>query len=355
MLFDIRNIPVIWHWQWQAQSHFDPLSLLAALAIVAIGLAGVLITYRVEHPGKSWALGSWGVALVCVILILGRNYDDPRSIKMASEADNLWADYSTLIKQLPELTKPDEAVIFTDRRFEFYLLDMDKSSTQRYVIAKHTQPIILETVPRLLRQDAEHGRIWLVTDNLNNRQLAYATELWLSKYGDKDENYQFGDSVQLTAFKPHLSQEAWEAIPPEPSLSVVVKPDDYTFNKIASLLGWNWPEFDGRPQPTLEAGETHSFELYWIYRGKVPEDLFFVRLLNESGQIVYETFTTPRPDNRLIPGQLLIEDATIDLPPDFASGIYHLQIGFLIPVVETGELTFALPPELTKLQVVQSK
>ncbi len=190
----------------------------------------------------------------------------------------------------------------------------------------------------------------LISDGLDNRQLAYATELWLAERGQPVEHYRFGDSLQLTAYELQPPVR-WEAIPPEPPLTVLVNPKNYTFNGIAALLGWHWPNLEKETPPILHPGQKYPFALYWIYRGKAPTDTFFVRLLNTNGQITLETALTPRPDNHLIPGQLLIEDTTLSLPPDFPPGTYHLQIGFFIPVVETGELLFDLPPELTAVTV----
>jgi hypothetical protein len=103
----------------------------------------------------------------------------------------------------------------------------------------------------------------------------------------------------------------------------------------------------------LQTGRAYDFELYWIYRGKAPQDRFFVRLLDQAGQAVVEVLTTPRPDERLIPGQLLIEDAILTLPAQLTPGTYTLQIGFTIPVVETGELVFSLPAELTEVRITR--
>ena len=366
--FNIGQIPVVWRWQWVALSHFDPLSLLAAGLILGLGLGGLMIFYGpatsrtpfflkkwgFQHRAAGlWPLSAWLIALGCVALMLYRSYDDPRSIKEAEKADKLWPAYSALATQLPDLVAPHEAVIFTDRRFEYYLLDLDKSPAQRYVVAKPNQPEILETVPKLLRQDLKNtNRIWLVTDALDNRQLAYALELWLHERARPVEHYRFGESVQLTAFAPDPAA-TWEAIPPEPVLAGLVDPDDQTFNGIASLLGWDWPGLDGAQPLALQAGQSYGFELYWIYRGKAPEDLFFIRLLDVSGQPVVEVTAMPRPDQHLIPGQLLSEAALIAIPETASAGLYRLQIGFFTPAVESGELIFSLPPEITEIQIGQ--
>jgi len=205
-------------------------------------------------------------------------------------------------------------------------------------------------VPKLLQQQAEQGRIWLVTDDLDNRLLAYAIELWLKERASPVEHYLFGDKVQLTAFELYPSVTG-EAIPPEPQLAGLVEPPDYTFKGIAALLGWNWPGLPSANPPMLQSGQTYDFELYWIYRGKAPEDLFFIRLLDDSGQVATQAFTTSRPDSRLIPGQLLLEDAALTLPNSLAPGLYHLQIGLLTRAVDTGELTFPLPAEMTEIEV----
>jgi hypothetical protein len=358
--FDPRRLQIIWHWEWVDMTYFDWPSLLAILLMIGMGVAGIIMLFQQKRIARFWPVASWLVAGGCIAVMLLRNYDDPRSIKRAEEAVTFWPDYRALITQLPKLVKPEDAVIFTDRRFELYLFNMDKSSAQRYVLSKPTQPRILKTVPKLLQNHAQQGRIWLVTDELDNWQLAYATELWLMERGRPVEHHLFGRSVQLTAFAPDSVSSyetrhplaSWAAaIPPEPQLAGLVRPDDYTFHRIASLLGWHWPDLAETNPPLLQAGQTYDFELYWVYRGKSPEDLFFVRLLNQAGEVVLEVFTTPRADSRLIPGQLLIEDATLTLPADLSPGNYHLQIGFLIPVVEAGELTFPLPAEMTEVYI----
>ncbi len=346
--FDIRQIPVIWRWHWVEQSHFDAISLIAAVVVIGLGLGGTILAVK-TRLSRRWAWAGWAAALGCAAVILGRSYDDPRSIDPSGGAAKLWPAYSALVDQLPALVKPGEAIIFTDRRFEFYLLDLDKSAARRYIIAKPDQPRILETIPHLLEQDAPL-RVWLVTDDLDNRQVAYATELWLNQRATPIEHYRFGDSVQLTAYNT-AGTVPWTAIPPEPQLAGLVNPDRYTFNGIAALLGWDWPELNGCCPPRLKPGEPYDFELYWIYHGKAVEDRFFVRLLDETQQPVVEVFTHPRPDQRLIPGQLLIEDAVLTIPPTLPPGVYQLQIGFTIPVVEAGELVFDLPGEMTAIEI----
>jgi hypothetical protein len=350
--FDLTHIPVIWRWQWADLSHFDPLALLAALLIMALSLAGVIAIYLFQRDFKVWLVIAWLLAGSSVALILARSYDDPRSIKDEAEASNLWPAYQTLVRGLPQLVSPGDALVFTDRRFEFYLLDTDKSSSQRYIIAKPSQPEILEAVPRLL-QSASPERIWLVTDDLDNRQLAYATELWLREHGRPTSSYIFGESVRLTAFEPLPSTTPWEALPAEPSLAGLVDPGDTKFNGIAALLGWAWPGLETTSPPRLQTGQIYPFELYWIYHGKTSEDKFFLRLLDASSQPVLEAWLSPSTGNDLIPGQLVIEAATLPLPADLPAGLYHLQLGFSTAAVEAGELIFDLPADMTEIQIVR--
>jgi hypothetical protein len=350
LLFDPTSIPVIWRWQWGDLTHFDWLTLLSALLIIALGWGGLIIFYRRRQAAWLGVVGAWLVSLAAVLFILARNYDDPRFIEKALETRRLWPAYHRLMAQLPSLVGPTDAVIFTDRRLAFYDFNQDKSAAQRYLIAKPNQSLMLETVPKLLRQSAERGRIWLVTDDLDNLSLAYATELWLQERARPTESYVFDDRLRLTAFEVSPSA-SWEAIPPEPRLDGLVEPEDYTFNGIAALLGWNWRGLDPSSQPILQAGQTYDLELYWIYEGKAPEDLFFIRLLDDAGQGVAQAFTTPRPSSRLVRGQLLGEDTTLALPDRLAPGHYHLQIGLLTPAVDAGELIFPLPAEITEVEV----
>lgn len=289
--FDPANIPLIWRWQWGELRHFDLVSLLAALLIVALGLIGVTLAgnYRFQELFSSRKLlggGAWLVALGCVVVMLVRSYNDPRSIEQPEETDELWPAYSALVSHLPRLVVAGEPLIFTDDRFGFYLLDTDKSQAQRYLIAEGAQSQILKTVPQLLQAPAEQGRIWLVSDSLDDKQLSYATQLWLRAHAALTESYTFGDSVRLSAFEPLPSHVPWEPIPPEPPLAVLVDPDDYGFHRIAALLGWNWPDLNPDAPASFQTGQSYHFELFWIYHGKAPQDTFFVRLLDSTHQPV---------------------------------------------------------------------
>jgi hypothetical protein len=251
---------------------------------------------------------------------------------------------------LPALTTAGDTVVFTDRRFEFYLFDTDKSAARRLLVAKHTQPDILTAIPTVLLERAKSGHIWLVTDDLDNRELAYATELWLRRRGQPVGHYRFGDSVQLTKFQLNPAAP-WSALTPLPAINRPFKTDEYRFNGIASLQGWDWPALPADVPPALAAGQTYPLDLYWIYHGKSPDDHFFVRLLNPASESVTESMAAPSPENREIPGQLNLETAEVKVPPTLPPGMYTLQVGFTTAAVETGELTFALSPEVTQIRV----
>jgi hypothetical protein len=76
-----------------------------------------------------------------------------------------------------------------------------------------------------------------------------------------------------------------------------------------------------------------------------------VRLIDANGDTALETTTTPWPESRLISGQLIIEDADVALAADIPAGFYQTQIGFKIPVVESGELIFDLPLETSRIEI----
>ena len=148
----------------------------------------------------------------------------------------------------------------------FIYLTKTKRQLNAILSPNPRQPQILEIVPRLLQQQAEHGRIWLVTDDLDNRLLAYAIELWLKERASPVEHYLFGDRVQLTAFEVDTSILGGYST--SATMAGLVKPPDYTFKGIAALLGWNWPGLPSANPPILLSGQTYDFELYWIYGGK---------------------------------------------------------------------------------------
>jgi hypothetical protein len=136
---------------------------------------------------------------------------------------------------------------------------------------------------------------------------------------------------------------------------VLVDPDDYTFHRIAALLGWNWPDLNPDVPATFQAGQPYRFELFWIYHGKAPEDAFFVRLLDSTHQPVGEARFSSQSEGSFIEGQLITEKTTLLIPAELAAGLYHLQLGFATPAVEAGELIFDLPDHLTEIQITDSK
>jgi hypothetical protein len=262
--------------------------------------------------------------------------------------------YSALMTDLPKLMTKHDVVIFTDSRFDFYLFNTDKSLAQRFMIANPRQTQVLESVPQLIQEQAKAGRIWLVTDPLENEQLAYAIELWLRTHSQAEDVYVFGNGVRLTAFEPLPATTPWPVIPAEPQLTRLVKPDDYKFNGIAALLGWNWSSLDSAKPPVLEIGQTYLFELYWIYQGKATQDTFFARLLDPTGQIATQVLFPGETHHNLTLGQLMIEQTKISIPAKFTPGLYHLQLGFSTRAVAAGELIFDLPVELTEVRIINS-
>lgn len=354
--FDPANIPLVWRWQWGEFSHFDLLTLLAALLVVSLGGIGVMLAQNPRFrellfSRKLLGGGAWLVALGCVAVMLIRSYNDPRSIQEPEETDELWPAYTTLVSRLPKLVTPGDALIFTDDRFGFYLLDMDKSPAQRYLIADAAQSQILKTVPQLLQTPVGRGRIWLVANSPDSQQLSYATQLWLQAHAALTDSYIFGNNVRLSAFEPLPSPGPWEPIPPEPQLTVLVDPDDYRFHHIAALLGWNWPDLNPDASASFQTGQIYRFELFWIYHGKALEDRFFVRLLDSTRQPVSEVPLSPQPENGIIDGQLMMEEGVVPIPAELAPGLYHLQLGFSTSAVEAGELIFDLPAELTEVVI----
>jgi hypothetical protein len=135
-------------------------------------------------------------------------------------------------------------------------------------------------------------------------------------------------------------------------LAGLVDPDDYKFNGIAALLGWNWPDREPSKPLSFQAGLAYRFELYWIYHGKASQDTFFVRLLNSAGQPVTHVSFPSQSTNPLSVGQMVRAETIIAIPPDLAPGLYHFQLGFSTLAVASGELTFDLPTEMTEIRIV---
>jgi len=124
------------------------------------------------------------------------------------------------------------------------------------------------------------------------------------------------------------------------------------YRGIAALLGWDWPDAANPDHPSVAAGDTLPFRLYWEYLGKMPEEQFFFRLVGPGGHILAEGTSQPVLSENGDPavwreGQIITEEGTLPVPTDLSPGDYQLQIGFYTqaPAVTEGELIFDLPPE----------
>ncbi len=132
------------------------------------------------------------------------------------------------------------------------------------------------------------------------------------------------------------------------------------YRGIAALLGWDWLGVADGDHPTVDAGGTLRFRLYWEYLGKRPEEKFFFRLLDEKGNRVVEALSHPLLDENGDPtswrkGQIIVEEGELRMPPDVTLGEYQLQIGFYTraPAVTEGELIFELPTNEDQVYVIE--
>jgi len=131
------------------------------------------------------------------------------------------------------------------------------------------------------------------------------------------------------------------------------------YRGIAALLGWDWPDAADPDRPSVAAGGTLPFCLYWEYLGKMPEEQFFFRLVGPDGHILAEGTSQPVLSENGDPavwrqGQIITEEGRLPVPADLPPGDYQLQIGFYTqaPAVTEGELIFDLPPGQDKVRVM---
>jgi len=133
------------------------------------------------------------------------------------------------------------------------------------------------------------------------------------------------------------------------------------YRGIAALLGWDWPDVADPNRPMVASGDALSFRLYWEYLGKVPEELFFFRLVGPDGRTWAEGTGEPLLSENGDPatwrqGQIITEGGELPVPPGTPPGDYRLQIGFYTqaPAVTEGELIFDLPPDESWVQVTSA-
>ncbi len=144
-----------------------------------------------------------------------------------------------------------------------------------------------------------------------------------------------------------------------PSLGVAHYLEDHaTYRGLASLLAWQFTSMP-KQETTLMPGQSTEFELFWEYLGKLPDEPFFFRLVNEQNQLVTESqsqlIATENPSvEQWQEGDILREHGRLTVPLGTPPGRYRLHIGFYTraPAVTSGELLFELPSNESLVTVV---
>ena len=93
-----------------------------------------------------------------------------------------------------------------------------------------------------------------------------------------------------------------------------------------------------------------SFTVYWINLGKAAGEPFFLRLVTTEGRTVSEGIARPNEEATMI-GQMMSADGVLEIPADLPVEPYHWQVGIYTAAVESGELVFDLPLDLTLLSL----
>ncbi len=110
---------------------------------------------------------------------------------------------------------------------------------------------------------------------------------------------------------------------------------------------------NGSPVTGLAAGDTLSTRLIWRNEGQLPDDLFFVRLMDIDGYVWAEAIAHPRPgfeETARTENELVESEASLQLPAGMPPGDYFFKPGFRRP---DGEIIgyFELPGDTSPLPV----
>lgn len=328
--FDMQELEFAWLWWSEAGvRHLDGLLLGGLLLNGTVVGAGLLAFLRGYKRFPVWiGVGTW---LAVTVLLLVRIEPDPRYIRKLDAPSAHQAAYDALLAQLP----PDATLILTDKRFEPYFFNHHVTSNVWYTLAKPRHTETLSTVSYLLEQQG--GRVALITDDLDNTLLPYAIEQWLARRGSRLFRQTFGGKAQMTVFQLQPSEISGDPIPPTPVFDYTADPGTATFQGIASLLGWD---------VAMGEGGRSYFTVYWIHRGKAPGEPFFLRLVKLDGKVVSEGVANAGEEAAMM-GQMMMAQGEMEIPADLPAGDYFWQVGIYTAAVESGELVFDLPREIT--------
>jgi hypothetical protein len=170
-------------------------------------------------------------------------------------------------------------------------------------------------------------RLWLVTDEGRLRRrfdLAFAQLVWqrLTLVAKIDDVFVFG--------------------PYEPIEPAVSRPLAVTFGETIALTGYDLGQAVQRPadpgwgELVVQPGETLPLTLYWQAADPISTTYtVFVQLLAADGQRYAQADGPPlagiQPMSHWLPGEVLPDRRTLDLPADLPPGRYRLAVGLYEP------------------------
>jgi hypothetical protein len=158
--------------------------------------------------------------------------------------------------------------------------------------------------------------------------------------GDSLRRFEASTWVRLKTFERRGRQLA-EVAPPDHDLTPP-HPVEANLGDQITLRGYDLPS-------QVKAGQELSVTLYWQAQAQMPVDYtVFVHVISPAGDRVAQHDDSPRwqvpiPTSTWQPGETVLDQHPLALPPDLPAGSYQLQVGVYywqtqerLPVLENG-------------------
>lgn len=141
----------------------------------------------------------------------------------------------------------------------------------------------------------------------------------------------WGDNVTLDALQ--VTEKAGRVF----DLPTLAQPFDRNFDNKARFLGFNSPHFSEDDAQLDSETRQLQFDFYWQGLREMDQLYFvFLHVVDSDGNIVAQHDRAPgirgkQPTTSWLPGEVVLDPITVNLPPDIAPGAYTIRLGLYRP------------------------
>jgi 4-amino-4-deoxy-L-arabinose transferase-like glycosyltransferase len=235
-----------------------------------------------------------------------------------------------LMADLVKVAQPEDAVIVMPPEEIYALARYGDGSLSFYPLPAEPGPLSEGDLTALEQLGAEHSRLWLVHDPLQQDDPTGLLNGWLASHFYRADDTWYGP-MELVLYAPGTAADR----------DIPQKPSEAVWDNGITLQGYRL--LDG----AVPLGQILRLELVWQPTEAVPErNKVFVHLLSPDGQVVAQRDSEPvagtQPTPTWQPGEPVADRYGLWLPEGTPPGDYTLVVGFYHP--DTGERVPACCP-----------